>query len=165
MQEIMSRVQLNHVLHALFTALLVHANALQVLGRRTAQEPEIRAPEDGELAERLLGAGLIVSKSFRPQVLVIPGQHRTIVSQHHAQAITPDELRIGEVLHDLPDRPLPRPLRRFGLAVGQSFESSSQTRLRGAKHFQRVLGADEIQDGRRVCPSVLDRAGSGIGKH
>ena len=88
-QQVMPRIESTHVLDTLFTPLRVNADPPQIFARRTPQESKIRTAQYGEILQRLVGVGSVVPKSFRPQVLVVSGQLRTIVGQHHAESIAP----------------------------------------------------------------------------
>lgn len=73
-------------------ALGMDADPLELVGGRLLKEPKVRLAEHAEFLERLLDARLLVSKSARPEILVISSQDGTILRQHHAEAITPHEL-------------------------------------------------------------------------
>jgi len=97
-QEVVARIESNHVFDTLFTALGMHADSLEILVRSASEEPQIRIAKDGELLQRLFGVGFLVPKTLGPQVLIVSGQLGTILSPHHAEAIAPDQFRIGQVL-------------------------------------------------------------------
>jgi hypothetical protein len=103
MQQIVAGVQADHVFDTLFSALCVHADASKIFRRSTPQQAEIRAPQDRELIQRLVDRRVVVVKALRPQVLVVAGERRTVLREHHADAVSPHQIRVGQMLHDLAD--------------------------------------------------------------
>src|SRR5262245_42160429 len=106
MQEVMPRIQSNHMLDAFGAALGVNPDALEVFIRRARQQSQIRPAKRAEILQRLIGVSFAIAMPLGPQVLVIAGQRGAVMRQGHAEPITPDERRIGQMLQDMPDRPL-----------------------------------------------------------
>ncbi len=99
-------IEANHVTDALLTPFRVDTDAIEIVVGRTRQKSQVRLAQDGEVVERLSRVRGIVSQPLGPEVLVVSGQLRPVLSEHHPNPVSPDQVGIGEVLQDLGDRPL-----------------------------------------------------------
>jgi len=79
MQQIVPGVQPNHVSDALFTALGVNADTLEVVTGCGREQPKIHTTKKRKVIECVLHVCLVVMKSLSPQVLVISGQRRMVL--------------------------------------------------------------------------------------
>src|SRR5262245_53086839 len=107
MQNVMSGIQANHVLDTFLTALGVNSDSLEVLAGCARQQSQIRPAKYAEILQCLIGVGFLVPEALGPLVLVIAGQLRAVMRQDHTKPITPDELRIRQMLQAMADRPFP----------------------------------------------------------
>jgi len=96
-QKVMPGIESNHMLDALLATLCVNANTLEVFVLRARQQSQIRPAKHAEILQRSIGIGFVVTKPLGPQVLVVAGQLRAVMRQHHPKPITPDELGIGQM--------------------------------------------------------------------
>jgi hypothetical protein len=146
MQQIMTRAESNHLLDGLFPALGVNGNPLQVVVRCSLQQSEIGSSQQAELFQSLFGVGVFIVEPYRPQILVVSHQLRTILCQCHAQAKAPDELGIRKMLKNVAHGPLSVGLRLLDLLSRQSMERSAQCLSGLFEHIQGISVADETQD-------------------
>ena len=84
--------------NAFFTTLRVHTHAFEIVRRCARQQPQIPAAQHFELFQRLANARVGVPESLGPQVLIVAGQRRAILREHHSQPPAPYEFRVCEVL-------------------------------------------------------------------
>jgi hypothetical protein len=89
----------------------MHGDPLEIFSGRPLQQPEVGTPVYGEIRHCLPCFRSIVMKACRPEILIVTADLRTIVSQRHPQSITPNQLRISQMLQDVTDGPLAGALR------------------------------------------------------
>ena len=72
------------------------------------QEPQVRASHRLEVGQRGFERRLVVAQPHRPGVLVVPGDHRTVVGEDQPQPPAADQFAVGQVLRDHGNRPFAR---------------------------------------------------------
>src|SRR6266853_4125019 len=90
-----------------------------------------------------------------PQVLVVPGQPRSILREDQAYTPGPDKFRVSEMLQDLTDRPLPRLFRLAQLRRRQPLDRAWQRGCHLAQNGNGLTVAEQFQDGAYVRLRVL----------
>ncbi len=89
MQEIVAGVEAHHISGALFAALGVDTDALQVFWRRALDQFEIVATQHAERLQRIGGIGFGVMQPIGPEVLVVAGDRRSILREGQPHAPSP----------------------------------------------------------------------------
>src|SRR5687768_5391560 len=97
----------------LLAALGMHTNSRALPLTRALEQAQVRAAKTRELRQCVVDARFRVVQPFRPCILIVGGQRRTVLCQYHAKAEASDELGIRKVLHHLANGPL---TGSFGLA-------------------------------------------------
>src|SRR5918994_4958294 len=164
-QQIVPGVEPNEMLEALLATLRVHTHPPQVGRSRALEEPQVPLPQHDENRERLTWIALVIMQAIRPQVLIVAGQRRPIVREDEARPPRPDQLGIGEVVEDLPDRPFARTFRLAQVPRRQSVARVPQCPRRLAQHRDGIAIAEERKDGGYVGRRVLRGARCRIREH
>src|SRR5262245_20371341 len=75
-QEIVPRVHPDHVGDALFPALGMNADALEIGGGRGVDQAHVGPAQNREIVDRLADIGVLVAEPIGPQVLIVTSQRR-----------------------------------------------------------------------------------------
>jgi len=140
-REVVTRIQPAQVAHAFFAALGMHADALQVLWRGAFDQSEVAAAQHRERRQRFLRIAVFILQARGPQVLVEARDGRTVVREDQAQAPSPHQIRIGQVLQHLRDRPFGGGLVLAQLRRRQAVDGAPQRGFGGAQHRERLASA------------------------
>lgn len=79
----MTGVQAPHPFEALFTALSVEPHSRQIRRSQTLPQTHVGAADGGKLLECVVDVGVAVAKATGSEILIVAGQRRPIVGQHH----------------------------------------------------------------------------------
>jgi hypothetical protein len=156
-QQVVAAVHLHHVRHAFLASFGMHAHPREVGRGDSAEEPQVGVALVLEVSERLGNRHARVTQAARPQVLVVSGDDRTIVCEHHPQAPPPDEVGVRQVLHHVPNRPfaLDLRLRRFG--VGHSSEQAADDFRCLPQDVERLAIPEQAEERARVLGGFVLR--------
>jgi hypothetical protein len=164
MQQIMARIEPNHVRDAFVSAFCVNADALEVVRRRTSDQVQIRSPKHTELFERHFDWCLIVMEAFCPPILIVAGERRAVLCKNQAHAVSPHQVGIREVSDHVPNRPLAGRLRLGEFTLREIDDSVSHGVWGATEHVHRIIRSEKLQYGSRVLTGLFDRTRGGIRK-
>ena len=153
-QQVVAGVEAHQVTCALFAALGMHADTLQILGRGALDQPQVVAPQHAQRLERLAGIRVGVVQPLGPQILVVAGDRRPILREDQPHPPSPHHVGIGQVPQHLRDRPLAGRLRRAQLFGRQRRHGPGRRGRRFAEDVHRLAAADQPEHGRRVLAPV-----------
>jgi hypothetical protein len=121
------------------------------------QQPQVGGAQGGDLRPGLVEIRLVVAQLARPGVLVVSQDRGARLRQHHAVAISENDLRIGEMRRDLDDRPLAFTLRPPELRRAQPPAELVERRQQLGHHRQRIAVAQQCQQRRDVSRILVGR--------
>jgi hypothetical protein len=147
MQEIVPGVEPDHVVEAFFSALGMDADTTKVGVCGPIEQAEVGAAQHAEAVQGFVDIRISITQPFRKQVLVVPRQRRTIMRKNHSQSVPPHELRVGQVLHHLSNRPLAWRFRPTKIGSRYFTELALQSRWSLAENIHRVRAAEQPENG------------------
>ena len=146
----MPRIEVSHVAEAFVTALVVNAHALEIGRCDVLPQAQVRMPQHGELAQRLMDVDLTVAKALRPEILVLADDRRTIVCEDHPEPHACDELGVSEMRKHIAHGPLARRLGNGEDLRRRGVEQLFERRRRFPEDLHRILISEQTEQPRDV---------------